>query len=381
MNQWRGPERPADEQRATRTDEHPTVPTWTPAPPPAGRGRLGAGVVAALIAALLLFGGVGLYAVRQGAVTDAGASSPEAAAAGLLAALDRQDLDQAGNYLGGEERLLLATYGNRLQALLAGPIAGMQGGVDLSASNVRFRRVAGTGGPGVAVVELAGGTIGGRDARGAKLELPAEELNRRLAAETNGAVGAFRVVTVQQGDSWQVALLATLAEYARLTARGGEPDWGLLAGGDPATPGASSPEAAVRDLAGAFETDPQQAWRRLAPDERRILAAYQRSAPAGEPNPLTQLDRLAYRLEGLQTRTEAVAGQVARVRLTAGRLVRPPSGYQAPDAPRSAELQDLAPEPGTTPYVMTIQQDGTWYPSLVFTITDWMLTRAERERP
>jgi hypothetical protein len=30
---------------------------------------------------------------------------------------------------------------------------------------------------------------------------------------------------------------------------------------------------------------------------------------------------------------------------------------------------------------MTIQQDGTWYPSLVFTITDWMLTRAERERP
>jgi len=30
---------------------------------------------------------------------------------------------------------------------------------------------------------------------------------------------------------------------------------------------------------------------------------------------------------------------------------------------------------------VTIQRDGTWYPSLVFTVTDWMLTRTERERP
>ena len=33
------------------------------------------------------------------------------------------------------------------------------------------------------------------------------------------------------------------------------------------------------------------------------------------------------------------------------------------------------------PYVVTIRRDGTWYPSLVFTATDWMLNRAERERP
>jgi hypothetical protein len=31
--------------------------------------------------------------------------------------------------------------------------------------------------------------------------------------------------------------------------------------------------------------------------------------------------------------------------------------------------------------VVTIQRDGTWYPSLVFTVTDWMLNRAEREHP
>jgi hypothetical protein len=33
------------------------------------------------------------------------------------------------------------------------------------------------------------------------------------------------------------------------------------------------------------------------------------------------------------------------------------------------------------PYVVAIQRDGTWYPSLRFTAIDWMLTRAERERP
>ena len=67
------------------TDQHPTVPTWTPEPPPATRRRLGPGLLAALIAVLLLFGGVGLYAAScQVAGTAQGASSPEAAAAGPL---------------------------------------------------------------------------------------------------------------------------------------------------------------------------------------------------------------------------------------------------------------------------------------------------------
>jgi hypothetical protein len=42
---------------------------------------------------------------------------------------------------------------------------------------------------------------------------------------------------------------------------------------------------------------------------------------------------------------------------------------------------DRADANGQAPYVVAIQRDGTWYPSLVFTITDWMLTQAERERP
>ena len=64
---------------------------------------------------------------------------------------------------------------------------------------------------------------------------------------------------------------------------------------------------------------------------------------------------------------------MARVRPTAGRVVAGTAG----------ESFDLA-RTGTkepAPYVVTIQRDGTWYPSLVFTVTDWMLNRAERERP
>ncbi len=217
------------------SDEHPTVPSWTPEPPPARRRRLGPGIVAGAIAVVMLFGGVGLVAARQSASTAQGASSAEAAAAGLLTALGEQDLDKAGRYLDAEERLLLATYRDRVTALLAGRMTGPTGqplsGLQLTARDVRFQRVAGLGGVDVAVVELAGGTVGGRDARGAKLELPVAELNRRLADQSKGAVKALRVVTVRGDDRWRVSLLASAAEHGRLAAgaagTGGtaEPDW------------------------------------------------------------------------------------------------------------------------------------------------------------
>jgi hypothetical protein len=337
--------------------------------------------VAGVIAVLLLFGGVGLVAARQSASTAEGASSPEAAAAGLLTALGQQDLDKAGRYLDDEERLLLATYRDRVTALLAGRMTGPTGqplsGLQLTARDVRFQRVAGLGGADVGVVELAGGTVGGRDARGAKLELPAAELNRRLADQSKGAVKALRVVTVRGDDRWRVSLLASAAEYGRLAAAtagaGGaaEPDWDQLAdAGQQAAPGAASPEAAVRDLvAAAAGRGPQAALEVLSPAERRVLAAYR---------PL--LDRQGkmpqagtVRVEGLQTRTEEVADGVARVRATAGRVV-------GGSLNESLRLED-AVAGGQPPYVVTIQRDGTWYPSLVFTVTDWMLNRAEREHP
>jgi hypothetical protein len=356
------------------TDQHPTVPTWTPAPPPARR-RLGPGLAAGLIAVLLLFGGVGLFAVRQMAATAQGASSPEAAATGLLTALGDKDLDRAAGYLNDEEALLVATYRERLTGLLAGGVTGPTGqrlaDLRLTARDISFRRVAGVGGPDVAVVELAGGTVGGRDARGAKLELPVDELNRRLSDQTEGAVTALRAVAIRDGDRWRVSLLASAAEHARLASRAAEPDWDQLAGtGQQPPAGAASPEAAVRDLAAAA-ADKRAALQRLTPAERRVLAAYQ---PVLEARHGSASAGPSVRVEGLQTRTEQLADGVARIHATSGRLVV--GGRLGESLP----LDRLGPDE-PAPYVVAIQRDGTWYPSLAFTITDWMLTQAERERP
>jgi hypothetical protein len=356
------------------TDQHPTVPTWTPEPPPATRRRLGPGLLAGLIAVLLLFGGVGLYAARQVAGTAQGASSPEAAAAGLLTALGSQDMDRAAGYLDTEEALLLDTYRDRVTALLAGRMTGPTGqplsGLQLTARDIRFQRVAGLGGADVAVVELAGGTVGGGAANGAKLELPAAELNRRLADESKGAVKALRAVVVRTDDRWRVSLLATAAEHARLAAGAGELDWDRLAdSGQPATPGAASPEAAVRELADAAGRGHQAALERLSPAERRVLAAYGPVLDRHGGKPAAA----GVRVEGLETRTEQVAEGVTRVHATAGRLV---GGMLNESLPL-----DRAAAKDQAPYAVTIQRDGTWYPSLVFTVTDWMLHRAERERP
>ena len=358
------------------SDQHPTVPTWTPEPPPppARRRRFGPGLVAALIAVVVLFGGVGLFAARQTAATAEGADSPEAAATGLLTALGSQDLDRAARFLDDEEALLLRTYGDRATALLARGMTGPTGqplsGLELTARDLRFQRVAGLGGDGVGVVELASGTVGGRDARGAKLELPAAELNRRLADQTKGKLKALRVVTVRSGDGWRVSLLASAAEYGRLAAGAAEPDWDRLAGtGQPAAPGAASPEAAVTGLVEAAGQGQQAVLERLSPAEQGVLAAYGPPlAGKGATPPMG-----AVRVEGLETRTEPLSDGVARVEATAGRLVGPTLRESIP--------LDRAAAKGKSPSVVTIRRDGTWYPSLVFTATDWMLTRAEGTRP
>jgi hypothetical protein len=356
------------------TDQHPTVPTWTPAPPPPRRRRLGPGLVAGAIAVVLVFGGVALVAARQGTGTAQGAASPEAAAAGLLNAVGSQDFEGAAGYLDAEEALLLDTYRDRLTALLAGRVTGAAGralsGVELTARDVRFQRVAGVGGADAAVVELVGGTVGGRDGQGRKLELPAEELNRRLLDQTKGAVRAVRAVVVRSDGRWRVSLLASMAEYGRLVSGAAEPDWDRLAGsGQSAPAGAASPDAAVRDLVAAAGRDQQAALAQLSPAERRVLEAYQ---PLVTHQGGMQLRR-AVRVEGLETRTEQVSDAVARVHATGGRLVAGAIGESLALGQANAK--------GEAPFVVTIRQGATWYPSLVFTFTDWILTQAERERP
>src|SRR4029453_7172443 len=102
----------------------------------------------------------------QTAATAEGAASPEAAATGLLTALGSQDLDRAARFLDDEEALLLRTYGDRATALVAdrmtGPTGQPMSGLELTARDLRFQRVAGLGGADLAVVELARGAGGAR---------------------------------------------------------------------------------------------------------------------------------------------------------------------------------------------------------------------------
>ncbi|HYT25489.1 MAG TPA: zinc ribbon domain-containing protein, partial [Actinomycetota bacterium] len=93
---------------AMAASPHPAAAGWSPAPPPARR-RAGPALLAALMGLLLLFGGVGLFAARS-VTARAGAGSPEAAASGLLGALDKQDLERAAGYLDGEERQAVTVY-------------------------------------------------------------------------------------------------------------------------------------------------------------------------------------------------------------------------------------------------------------------------------
>ena len=348
-------------------DQHPTVETWTVAPPPAARRRrLGPGLLAAVMAALIVFGGAGLYAARQSSRATNGAGSAEAAAAGLLGALDDKDFDRAARFLAGDERLLLTTYQDRLERLLSRwPAA------DLTARDARFRQVAGGGD--VAVLQLVGGTVGATQAGGARIELPVDELDRRLAEQTKGAVTAVRVVTIRSDGRWHVALLATAAEHARLAAKGTEPDYQSLTGGG-AGQGAASPEAAVRTLADAVAGDPAGATERLAPAERRVYDAYAAALAAARPE--LSLKGQRARVEGLRLRTEPVADGVARVHLVGGKLVT-----RNLPGPADSTRFDVAGRNGMIPYVVAIQRDGTWYASLSFTVTDWLLAQAEREHP
>jgi hypothetical protein len=338
--------------------EHPAVTAWTPQPPPPPQRRVGPGLVAGLIALLLVFGMIATVAARQRGVAGSGSSSPEGAATGLLAALDRDKLDAralegAARYLTGEERLLVSTYAGRIAALATAQL-GREGSGTLGfgARDVRFQRVA--GGEEATVLEAVSGTVRVRTPGGGNLEMSLDEARRRLAEQTKGQLSSLRVVTVRAGGRWYVALLPTWLEWARQASAGGSADYARLTA--TATPGAASPEAAVRNLLAAVQRPLDQILPLLAPDERNALEAYLPAAPAAAAaDGLLDLRVLGRRVAGTTTAgTERIADGVARVRL---------AGTLGPDAPA----------------VVAIRRNGTWYPSMVFTFTDVTLTSAERE--
>jgi hypothetical protein len=352
--------------------EHPAAEAWTPEPPPPPQRRIGPGLVASLIALLLVFGMIGLVAARRAGVARFGAGSPEAAAGGLLAALDRdtldaQALDRASRYLTGEERLLAGTYADRIAEQAARPSGpGTLGIAGFGAGDVRFQRVGGS--DDVTVLEAVSGTVHVRTG-GGRLELSVDEARRRLAEQTGNRVTSLRVVTLRTGGRWYVALLPTALEWARLDG-GGPADYAKLTAA--ARPGASSPRAAVSGLLSGLRQRPlDETMAGAAPSERNAFEAYlaalqsSRGWAGGTGDALLGLPP-SYSAGGPVTGTEQVADRVVKVYF-------------------KAERSSGSPEPGAatvppSPYVIAVQRDGTWYPSIVFTLTDLALTAsAEQE--
>ncbi|HEX8135718.1 MAG TPA: hypothetical protein VF880_20090, partial [Actinomycetes bacterium] len=58
-----------------------------------------------------------------------------------------------------------------------------------------------------------------------------------------------------------------------------------------------------------------------------------------------------------------------------------PWSWPRPTGPTEPLQFNPADWNGPVPYVVAIRRDGTWYPSLSFTVTDWLLAQAEREHP
>jgi len=370
----------AASERPPEAPWHPSVAGWAPAssPPPPTRRRFGPGLLAAVMGVLLLFGGVGLFAVRT-VTARAGAGSPEAAASGLLTALDRQDLGRAAGYLSGEERQLVDLYGERLVAAVAGRKRGAGSGnplavADLTARDLRFRQVAGAGD--VAVLELTGGTIGVTQPGGVELKLPVEEAKRRLAEQSKGGLAFPRLVTLRSDGRWYVSLSASAAEWARLSGKAGQVDYAGLTG-SAAGQGASSPEAAVRGLADALGTGTLAAvWERLLPEERRVAEVYSQplldrlrlSSPDARPDQWPP----KVRIQDLTLRSESVADGVTKVVVTGGTAAAGPGEKPSPLS------QPGSNEP--VPAVVVLRRDGAWYPSLLFSAVDAMLSQAESGR-
>jgi hypothetical protein len=369
---WCGTALDATEAAGPGPDQ-PAPAGWGAAPPPARR-RPGPGLLAAAMALVLVFGAIGLVAARSVGAS-AGGRSPESAANGLLAALDKRDLKRAADFLQGEERQLAAVYTDRIAGLLA---ERQLAGLDVTARDMRYHRVAGGGDGRVVVLEAVDGVVGVRGPNGSQVQLPVAEARRQLAQRTNGAVNSLRLVTVRGSDGrWYVSLLASSAEWGRLAGRASDADYGLLAGGS-AAPGAASPDQAVRGLLAAVTSgaDPTKAADRLAPDEARVADAFrqpllQRLDPGRSGMLFGQGGRPHVRIDGLTTRSEQLADGVVKVHLTGGTVRvagKPPASLGT-----GGETKDLA--------LVTIRQDGGWYPSLLGTAVDAALAEAQRAHP
>jgi hypothetical protein len=349
---------------------------WPDGPPPAGDGRrTGPFVLAAVMAVLVLVGGVATFALRAAAAGSGGAGSPTAAAETLVGALAAGDLDRAATVLVPAEARLLEVYGRRQLDMMASK--GAPAGA-LKANGVRFRTVGPAGK--AALVELADGTFtmpagngnGNGGGTGAGVQVPVSELNRRLEQQTDGKVGAVRLVAVSEGNRWRISLMASALRTGLAADGRSVPATDALVSG-PTRRGASSAEEAVRELASAISSgDAAEVTSAFLPDEARLLGGARPTLAnlakdeeakhggsgghglwqwlAGVPGgPAVKLD-----IRGLKT--AKIADGVVRVTVTEGTVTMNGRSEEA----AGGEQADI----------VAVRQDGVWYPSVLFTMAD-----------
>jgi hypothetical protein len=352
----------------------PTAVGWAvqPPPPPARRNVVPA-VLAAVIGLLILVGGITTVALRATAGAATGAGSPEAAAEGLVAAVAAQDTAKIAELVTPTEARLVQVHGTRALDLVKQELG--QGGGQVTADGVRFRVIGPTGD--AALVELAEGRFG-VPAGGGQLSLPASEVNKRLSDATEGKLSSVRLVAVADGNRWRIGPMASAA-YTWLTAAGVDVDDVSTLVSGPAADGAATPEAAVEGVVAAVtDGDLDRAISLLAPDEARVLGGVRphlAALAAREPGMFADphakwLAGLPggtapdIEVSGLTLATEPVADGVVRVRVTGGTVTGPDG---------KASKVDPADDETT---VIAVEQDGLWYPSLLFSQIDKALAEA-----
>lgn len=270
--------------------DFPAPPSYTPAP--AGgvttvqKRGLGGRFLAAAVGVAVLGGGLAFAVTQAGG---GGASSPEAAARELFAAISDEDLIGVMDVLpAGERRAFqqpIEAMGeelSRLGVLADGLDLSSLAGIDLAFDEMEFTSV--EIGEGVAAVSVASGTFSielapdelplGEDLVSVIEEMSGEPLVIEPFRETSDfdpSQDSMTLIAVEDGGSWRISLFYSIAEAVRTGAGLGVPDFGN--GIRPA--GQPSPEEAVEALLeSALDLDVEGVIALLPPDEMAVLQDY-----------------------------------------------------------------------------------------------------------
>jgi hypothetical protein len=252
-------------------------------PEPEAEERPSRRPLAVLAVAVLALAGAGVFALSY---LGGGSNTPEDAVRSMASAISDEDLLGVIDALAPSERDVLrgsvedvSTELRRLKVLDDDVDLSGIDGVDLEVTDLRL--AARPLGEGVSLVSVNGKVSASVDVAqlptGSFVEdkLPggAGDVGNAAAVPTveDQPIDDLELVTVQEGGRWYVSLFYSVADAARRDAGKPVPDFGNGVRPD----GASSPEAAVRELIEAgVALDARRAIALLPPDEGRVVQDY-----------------------------------------------------------------------------------------------------------